>query len=180
MRRGASHTALHPSGWMLPTSRRDPNSLAAPRTPATRRVRETSLQTAQTKHHSSWLESTAFLKRKNSLMIDCVFASSSHLLLCNIDICLSTKTPSVLQTRVFSWRRRGECFDWLHLLSVCALSAHRQLQDRQTWAAQRFPFPEALLGCRPTGSNQQSPWVQQEPRQKEEPDVGPGRMVYKP
>lgn len=82
-------------------------------------------------------------------MIDCVFAPSSRLLPCNIDICLSTKMLSVLQTHLFHWLRWGECFDWLHLGSVCPDQLRYRLRPAPT-----FLLPADSRPFRPAESNQ--------------------------
>lgn len=113
-------------------------------------------RSANISHPAWWWECFSFFKRKKkSLMIDCIFASPSHLLPCNIDIFLSTKMPSVLQTHLFHWLRRGECFDWLHLLSVCVCIA--------------LPGPAAVQAQLPEGFFSQqvsTPSDQQNPTQR--------------
>lgn len=116
------------SGWPsslssgIPASRRDPDSpslcgshgrvLLLDLHAVPQDLASLGRRSANIPHAAWWWEHFSFLKRKKkkSPMIDCVLASSSHLLLCNIDICLSTKTPSVLQTHLFHWLRRGGVF----------------------------------------------------------------------
>lgn len=108
------------------------------------------------------------------MMIDCIFASSSHLLPCDIDICLSTKMPSVLQTHLFHWLHWGECFDWLHLLSVCALFCPDQMQDRirlpQVFFSQKISIPSDQQNLTNLGSGSMRNGWDQETRPGIVPD----------